>query len=122
MLADIPGLIEGASGGKGLGHTFLRHIARTLILIHCVSLESDDPLRDYETVRIELEKYSDSLSRKPEIIVLTKKDLVTPEEIETATLRFKEKFPAVVVVSTSDEESIKQLGDSIVQFLKKGSI
>src|SRR4029079_15769573 len=82
ILADIPGLIEGASGGKGLGFKFLRHIARTRLIVHCVSLESADPLGDYRTVRGELARFEDGiLDNKPEIIVLTKTDTKTPAEI-----------------------------------------
>src|SRR4029079_15764246 len=61
ILADIPGLIEGASGGKGLGFKFLRHIARTRLIVHCVSLESEDPLGDYRTVRGELARFEDGI-------------------------------------------------------------
>ncbi len=75
VLADIPGVIEGAAEGKGLGITFLRHIARTRILLHCVSLESETPLDDWRTVRKEIEQYQNgALKSHREIIVLTKSD------------------------------------------------
>src|SRR5690606_26887510 len=80
--ADIPGLIEGAAAGKGLGHKFLRHTERTRALLHCISAESDDVLRDYEVVRKELGLYNKAMLEKPEAIVLTKTDTVSAEEVE----------------------------------------
>ena len=82
ILADIPGLIEGASEGKGLGHKFLRHIKRTKTLLHCISFESDDVIGDYKTIRSELENYDKELGEKKEVVVLTKSDLVDEETIE----------------------------------------
>ena len=75
VLADIPGLIEGASEGKGLGHKFLKHIEKVKLLLHCISSESDDPLRDYKIIREELKKFNPELLNKKEIILLTKSDL-----------------------------------------------
>lgn len=75
VVADIPGLIEGASQGKGLGDQFLRHIQRTEILVHLVDASAQDIRRDYKTVRKELEQYNRSLIKKPEIVVLAKHDL-----------------------------------------------
>lgn len=76
ILADLPGLIEGASEGKGLGFKFLRHIKRTKMIVHCLSLESIDPLTDYRTIRKELINHDEDLVNKPELLVLTKSDLV----------------------------------------------
>ena len=75
VLADIPGLIEGASEGRGLGHKFLKHIEKVKLLLHCISCESDDPLRDYKIIREELKKFNPELLNKKEIILLTKSDL-----------------------------------------------
>ncbi len=75
VLADIPGLIEGASEGKGLGHKFLKHIEKVKLLLHCISSESDNPLKDYKIIREELKKYNPELLNKQEIILLTKSDL-----------------------------------------------
>lgn len=72
LIADIPGLIEGASDGKGLGDDFLRHVERTAVLLHMIDIYSDDIARDYLTIRSELEKYSPELIDRPEIIALTK--------------------------------------------------
>jgi len=72
LIADIPGLIEGASEGKGLGDAFLRHVERTAVLLHLVDVYSDDIAECYQVIRRELEKYSTELSKRPEIIALTK--------------------------------------------------
>jgi len=72
LIADIPGLIEGASEGRGLGDAFLRHVERTAVLLHMIDAYSDDPAKDYLTIRQELEKYNLDLTKRPEIIVLTK--------------------------------------------------
>ena len=71
LIADIPGLIEGASEGKGLGDQFLRHVERTAVLLHMIDVYSDDPAEKYQAIRRELEKYSESLAERPEIIALT---------------------------------------------------
>lgn len=72
LIADIPGLIEGASQGKGLGDDFLRHVDRTAVLLHLVDVYSDDVIASYQTIRRELEQYSDDLAKRPEVIALTK--------------------------------------------------
>ena len=72
LIADIPGLIEGASEGKGLGDAFLRHVERTAVLLHLIDMYSDDVAESYKTIRRELENYSPELARRPEIVALTK--------------------------------------------------
>lgn len=79
VMADIPGLIEGASDGKGLGHEFLRHVERTKLLIHLLDVSSFDPEGDYHTIRQELESYNPELAQKPTFLVWTKSDLLTEE-------------------------------------------
>ena len=113
VIADIPGLIEGAAVGRGLGVKFLKHIERTKLLVHCVSVESSNPLKDYQTVRTELANYSSTLAQKPEIIVLTKSDLI---DINTLN-RLQKQIGADVVTSIIDTDSIKQLSDFISQKL-----
>lgn len=81
LIADIPGLIEGASEGKGLGHAFLRHVDRTAVLLHLIDIYNNDAGEAYQTIRKELEKYSD-LKNRPEIIALTKCEGVDSEIIE----------------------------------------
>ena len=80
LIADIPGLIEGASEGKGLGDQFLRHVERTAVLLHMIDVYSDDPAEKYQTIRRELEKYSPELAAKPRWLVLNKLDLIPEEE------------------------------------------
>lgn len=101
ILADIPGLIEGASTGAGLGHDFLRHIERTRMITHVLDIagsEGRDPLEDYETIRGELRAYSEKLAERPEIVVANKSDLPGAEE---NTQRFKEAHPELQVLSAS---------------------
>ncbi|MEX0652005.1 MAG: GTPase ObgE [Candidatus Paceibacterota bacterium] len=120
ILADIPGIIEGASLGKGLGHKFLRHITRTKMLIHCISLESSDPMKEYRTIRHELSSYNKELEGKKEILVLTKSDLV-PEELHEETRKSisKETKQEVFIVSILDDESVKQFSDTLTRLLKE---
>ena len=120
ILADIPGLIEGASAGKGLGSKFLRHIARTSIILHCVSLQSEKPLQDYKTVRDEISSFGEGeLKDKPELIILTKSDTRTADEIEAVKKQFAKKGIGVEVVSVLDDALVKKLGDTIVAALRK---
>lgn len=82
LIADIPGLIEGASEGKGLGDAFLRHVERTAVLMHMIDAYSNDVAKDYKTIREELVKYSPELAKRPEIIVLTKIEGLDQDIIE----------------------------------------
>ncbi len=119
VLADIPGLIEGASEGKGLGSKFLRHIARTELLVHCVSLESETPEDDYKVVRQEIAKYSGAdLGNKREVIVLTKSDTKEPKAIEALAKKFKKLGREVWSVSILDDAQVKELGDKLVRALQ----
>ena len=118
ILADIPGLIEGASEGKGLGHKFLRHIERTKVLLHCVSLENEDLLRMYATVRAELAAHAPELRDKKEVIVLTKTDLRTPAEIKKAVALLKKKSKNVLAVSIIDDALRKKFAETLLKILK----
>lgn len=109
ILADLPGLIEGASKGKGLGFKFLRHVKRTKLLAHCLSLESANPAKDYQTIRKELGEYEKELLEKPEIILLTKSDLVSKKEIESAKKSLKVTGREILICSIYDEKSLKTL-------------
>lgn len=119
ILADIPGLIEGASAGKGLGFKFLRHVSRTKLLIHCISLESEDPWLDYETVRDEINSYQKGiLKNKKVLLVLTKTDICSKEEVADKIEFFKSKGLETETVSVLDDDSVKLLSDRIVATLR----
>ena len=109
ILADIPGLIEGASEGRGLGIKFLKHIQKVDLLLHCISLESTHPLKDYKIVKKELGKFSKDLLEKEEIIVLTKSDLVNIERLKAAKKSVKILGKRVIVTSIHDRKSLKNL-------------
>lgn len=115
IIADIPGLIEGASEGKGLGHKFLRHIERTKALVHCVSSELEDPLESYRVIRKELELYNAETAKKPEVIFLTKTDLISKEEVEKKIDLLKSVNPDILPVSIIDDESVKVAGEFLTQ-------
>ncbi|HVM76847.1 MAG TPA: GTPase ObgE [Candidatus Paceibacterota bacterium] len=107
ILADIPGLIEGSSAGKGLGIKFLRHIERTGTLFHFISSESEDPAGDYKTIRKELGAYNKALLKKPEYLFLTKIDLLSPAELKKKIVALKTINPDVTPISIHEPESIK---------------
>jgi len=118
ILADIPGLIEGASEGKGLGHAFLRHIKRTKMIFHCISLENENLKEAYETIRGELKNYGNGLEEKDEVIILTKTDVVTPEAVKKAVTAMKKINPQVLTATILDDEAVKTLGDELVKVLR----
>jgi GTP-binding protein len=118
IIADIPGLIEGASEGKGLGHKFLRHISRTKMILHCISADETDPVASYEVIRKELAQYGQELINKPEVILLTKTDLVDSETLESHIKLFKKSGKTVLTVSIIDEASVKHLSDELVKILR----
>jgi len=114
VLADIPGLIEGASRGKGLGDRFLKHVEKTRILIHCVDITADDLKRNYETVRNELILYNPQLLQKKEILVLTKADLLEQEKIKKIENKIKRLNKNYLIVSIYSTESLKKLKEAIL--------
>ncbi len=109
IIADIPGLIEGASHGRGLGIKFLKHIEKTKLLVHCIDVENIDPIKTYEVVRKEFAEYNKLLLEKSEIILLTKTDLAEPEEIEKKLNLLKKLKKEVLAVSVYDDSSIGKL-------------
>ena len=119
ILADIPGLIEGASEGKGLGHKFLRHIKRTGIILHCVSLENEDIEEVYKVVRKELDDFHESLRDKKEVIILTKTDEVDEDTLKKAEQKMKQFSPDVLSVTILDDKSIKNLSDNLMKILEE---
>ncbi len=135
VMADIPGLIEGASEGIGLGHEFLRHIERTRVICHvvdCAGTEGRDPADDIVKINKELYNYNPQLLKKPQIIAANKMDLFTDEEQETALELFKESLAAayekepemlpdaeIVSVSAVSGRGLKELLYKINELLKK---
>ncbi len=113
VLADIPGLIEGASEGHGLGHRFLRHVERTRVLLHLIEVSAEpgrDPLHDYDVINRELQRYSPELAERPQIVALSKLDLTETHE---AFASWREKFAARGItlygVSAATGEGVREL-------------
>ena len=103
LIADIPGLIEGASEGRGLGDQFLRHIERTAVLVHMIDAYSDDPAEKYRTIRRELGQYGHNLVDKPEIIALTKCDGLDDEIIAMQSTALQREAPEAQIVAISSQ-------------------
>jgi GTP-binding protein len=120
VVADIPGLIEGAAEGAGLGHEFLAHVERCSMLVHLVDVApmDGDPVADYETVRAELEAHGAGLERLPELVVLSKRDLLPPEEVEAAVAEWRERLGdralGVLAVSSATGEGLDDLRQRIL--------
>ena len=109
VIADIPGLIEGASTGKGLGAKFLKHIEKVSLLFHCISCEQNDPKKSYKVIRNELKAHNPKLLEKPEIILLTKTDLKTEKEIKSILKTLKSLKKQILPVSIHNWESLEKL-------------
>ncbi len=111
VMADLPGLIEGASEGKGLGHEFLKHIERCRLIIHVLDMGHEDPIRDFEVINEELKKYPGNLSERPQIVLANKMDLDNAEDNLKA---FKEKYPDLEVF-----EAITLINEGLMPVLYK---
>lgn len=119
ILADIPGLIEGASVGKGLGIKFLKHVERTKILFHFISAESENPLENYETIRKELGAYNKDLLKKPEYIFLSKTDLVPPKEVTKKLKVLKKISSNIFPISIHDWDQLQKVKDLLNEIEKE---
>lgn len=126
VMADIPGLIEGASDGIGLGHEFLKHVERTKVLIHVIDAagtEGRDPVEDIEIINNELKKYSDKLANKPQVIAANKLDILFGEEREAAIKKIKDHFEPLGIkvfpISAVSGEGIKELLFHVSGMLKE---
>lgn len=108
ILADIPGLIEGSSAGRGLGVKFLRHVERTGIIFHLISSESPAPEKDYKTIQKELGSYNKELLEKKEYVFLTKSDLSDKKSVDSKLKKLKKINPDAIAISINDPESIKK--------------
>lgn len=109
ILADIPGLIEGASDGKGLGDKFLRHIERTGVIFHFISAKSEDPVRDYKTIRKELKAYNPELIEKEEYIILSQSDETDEKDLAKKITKLKKLNPKVLAISIYDDKSLEDV-------------
>ena len=121
VVADIPGLIEGASGGAGLGHEFLAHVERTRLLVHVLDLaplDGSDPVQNHSTVERELAGYGHGLAELPRMLALSKADLVPAEDAERAAAEWRDQRPdliAVVVTSAATGQGIDDLARELLR-------
>lgn len=109
IIADIPGLIEGASEGKGLGDKFLRHIERTRSIFHLVSAESDDVERDYHIIRNELKEYNPKLLEKDEQLILAKADMLEAGEVTKKLKQLQKLNSNAIALSVIDDASLAEV-------------
>lgn len=122
VACDLPGLIEGAHEGKGLGIQFLKHVARNRILVHLLDINSDDPIRDYKTIMGELKAFDKNLVKKPQLLAFNKVETRTKEEVKEAAQALKKKFPKVkkiYTISGVTGEGIKELVFAMWEMLEK---
>ncbi|HUV42619.1 MAG TPA: GTPase ObgE [Patescibacteria group bacterium] len=115
IIADIPGLIEGASKGKGLGIKFLKHIEKVSLLFHCLSCELKEPEKNYQQIRNELKSYNPKLLKIPEIILLTKTDLKSEKEVKQKFKALKKLKKQILPVSIHDRDSLGKLRTLILK-------
>ena len=120
VMADIPGLIEGAAEGAGLGHAFLRHVERCRLIVHvldCSGSEDRDPIDDFEKINAELFRFSEELSRCPQIVAANKSDLASEDQIERLHAYIAEKGYPFYVISAASAQGTKPLLDEIAATL-----
>jgi len=129
VIADIPGLIEGASEGAGLGHQFLRHLARTRLLLHVVDVapggKEFNPVRDARAIAQELKKFDPKLYRKPRWLVLNKMDMLPAEERSTFAENFVRRLRwrgPILSISALTGEGCHELGMAVMKFLESGRV
>lgn len=112
VIADIPGLIAGASQGSGLGIKFLKHIEKVRLLLHCIAADSADVINDYQTINTELASFSPDLIAKPQVILLTKVDLATPQQVKIQKrllAKFKKPISEVSIYNPQSIQNLKKL-------------
>ncbi len=112
VVADIPGLIEGASKGLGLGYEFLRHVQRCKLLLHIVDISQSEKFDNYKKINSELKKFDKELSKREQVLVLNKKDLIQEDEINEIISQFKKKYKIkneIFVISAAQNQGIQEL-------------
>ena len=117
VLADIPGLIEGAAEGAGIGDRFLGHIERCRLLIHLIDATGDNPLEAYHTVRTELENYGSGLSEKPELVALNKGDLLGEELMADVAKGLRDEGITLLTISAATGDGMSALLDQVLEHL-----
>src|SRR6188768_1021260 len=126
VVADIPGLIEGASDGAGLGHRFLRHVERTKLILHLVdvsSLSGRDPVSDYEIINRELANYDADLAQRPQVVVATKIDsLDEPERLESLKKRAEKDGKPFLAISAVANTGVQDLVFEVAKLLEKAKV
>lgn len=122
VMADIPGLIEGASEGVGLGHEFLRHVERCRLLVHIVDIsgsEGRDPIEDFEKINAELSAFSDELTQRPQVVVGNKCDLCEEEDIQKTAQYFNDKgykfFPVMAAIAEGTQDVINYVAAELTK-------
>ena len=117
-LADIPGLIEGAHKGTGLGIKFLKHVERCKSLLHLIDISEPNLLNSYQQIRNELKEYSSKLLNKKEIIVLNKIDLIEKNEIDKIYKKLKKTIKKdIFLLSTLDKKSVKYIKSKLLNYV-----
>lgn len=122
LFADIPGIIEGASSGKGLGHDFLRHVERTAVILHLIDSYNEDVATTYQTIREELKAYSEELAKRPELILLTKVEGLDDEIISDLIAqlkRVKKRTSSVMAISSHSGQGLQQMLFTVKELVNK---
>ncbi|MDY6065363.1 MAG: GTPase ObgE [Finegoldia sp.] len=122
VVADIPGLIEGASEGLGLGHDFLKHIERTRVLIHLVDIsgsEGRDPIEDYELIKKEMESYNEKINEKKVIVALNKSDIDSGENIRKFRERYEGEVEEIFEISAATGKNVREMIYYLANLLEK---
>ncbi len=122
ILADIPGIIEGANVGKGIGIQFLGHIERCQVLVHVLDVSSNNILSDFDTTLKELKDYKSDLVEKIKCVVLNKVDSINSKNLEKIVKAFNSKGIEVLPISTFSRVGIDKLKDDLLELLKKNKL
>ena len=119
VVADIPGLIEGASEGVGLGYEFLRHVQRCRFFVHIVDMNEQNPLENYLKINSELKKYDEELVGRHQVLVLNKADIVDEDKIVDLVAKFKAYDDDLFVISAATKDGVKELLNHLYELVKQ---